>query len=51
MRAVRLLLWTEAARWKNRRNMVFLVVLIIFMIGTICYVKEQEKEEQENDNV
>lgn len=47
MRTVRILLQAEAARWKNRQNIVFLVVLIIFMIGTICYVKEQKKEEPE----
>jgi len=47
MRTVRILLQAEAARWKNRQNIVFLVVLIIFMIGTICYVKEQQKEEPE----
>lgn len=51
MRTVWLLLQTEAARWKNRRNMVFLVVLIIFMIGTICYVKEQEKTEPETGKI
>ena len=47
MRTVRILLQAEAARWKNRQNIVFLVVLIIFMIGTICYVKEQKKDEPE----
>jgi len=51
MRTVWLLLRTEAARWKNRRNIGFLVVLIIFMIGTICYVKEQEKEEPETGKI
>lgn len=51
MRTVWLLLQAEAARWKNRRNIVFLVVLIIFMIGTICYVKEQEKEEPETGKI
>jgi len=47
MRTVRILLQAEAARWKNRQNIVFFVVLIIFMIGTICYVKEQKKEDPE----
>ena len=51
MRTVWLLLRAEAARWKNRRNIGFLVVLIIFMIGTICYVKEQEKEEKETGKI
>ena len=51
MRTVWLLLQAEAARWKNRRNIVFLVVLIIFMISTICYVKEQEKEEPETGKI
>lgn len=51
MRTVRILLPAEAARWKNSRNIVFLVVLIVFMIGTICYVKEQAKEEPENGKI
>ena len=51
MKTVWLLLRAEAARWKNRRNIVFLVVLIIFMIGTICYVKEHEKEEPETGKI
>lgn len=51
MRTVWLLLLAEAARWKNRRNIVFLVVLIIFMIGTICYVKEQAEEEPETGKI
>jgi ABC-2 type transport system permease protein len=51
MRTVRLLLQEEAARWKNRKNIAFLVVLIIFMIGTICYVKEQKQEEPENGKI
>ena len=51
MRTVRILLQAEAARWKNRQNIVFLVVLIIFMIGTICYVKEQKKEETETGKI
>ncbi len=42
MRTVWLLLQTEAARWKNRRNIGLLIVLIIVMISTICYVKEQQ---------
>ena len=51
MRTVRILLQAEAARWKNRQNIVFFVVLIIFMIGTICYVKEQKKEEPETGKI
>ncbi len=51
MRTVWLLLRAEAARWKNRRNIVFFIVLIIFMIGTICYVKEQKKEEPETGKI
>lgn len=51
MRTVWLLLLAEAARWKSRRNIVFLVVLIIFMIGTICYVKERNNEEPESGKI
>lgn len=39
------LLQSSVARWKNRRNIVFLIVLIIAMISTIYYVREQEKKE------
>lgn len=51
MKIVWLLLQAEAARWKNRRNIGFLVVLIIFMISTIYYIKEQEKEEPETGKI
>ena len=50
MRTVWLLLQAEAARWKNRRNIGFLIVLIIVMISTFCYVKEQEAKEEEVEN-
>lgn len=42
MRSVWLLLRAEAARWRNRKNIGFLIVLIVIMISTFCYVKEQE---------
>lgn len=42
MRAIWLLLRTEAARWKRKQSIGFLAVLIIIMIGTVCYVREQE---------
>lgn len=45
MRNVWLLLRAEAARWKNRRNIGFLIVLIVVMISTFSYVKEQEIDE------
>lgn len=45
MRTVWLLLQNSVARWKNRRNIVFLIVLIIAMISTICYVRERGKKE------
>lgn len=48
MRAVRLLLRAEAARWKNRRNIGFLIVLIIVMISTFCYVKDRKLTDTEN---
>jgi len=44
MRAVRLLLAAFAARWKNRRNIGIMLVLIIVMISTFCYVRKQEPE-------
>lgn len=46
MKAVWLLLRAEAARWRNRRNIGFLIVLIIVMVSTFCYVKEQETAEK-----
>ena len=39
---IRILLRAEAARWKNRQHIGFLIVLIIIMIGTICYVRKPE---------
>ncbi len=45
MRKVWLLLHAEAARWKSRKNIVFFIVLIVIMISTFCYVKEQETME------
>lgn len=45
MRNVWLLLRAEAARWKNRRNIGFFIVLIVIMISTFSYVKEQESLE------
>ena len=41
MRAVWLLLQASAAEWKNRRNIMFCVVLILGMIGIVCCVREQ----------
>ena len=46
MRAVRLLLAALAARWKNRRNIGVILVLIIVMISTFCYVRKQEPKEE-----
>ncbi len=51
MKTVWLLLRTEAARWKNRRNIGFLIVLIIVMISTFCYVREQGMTEVENPKI
>lgn len=51
MRNVWLLLRAEAARWKNRRNIGFLIVLIIVMISTFYYVKEQKPTEAENGKI
>lgn len=51
MRTVLLLLLAEAARWKNKRNIAFLIVLIIGMISTICYVREQKNEEQKTGKI
>lgn len=46
MRAVRLLFAAFAARWKNRRNSGVILVLIIVMISTFCYVRKQEPKEE-----
>jgi len=43
MRIIRLLLQVFAARWKNRRNIGFFIVLIVIMISTFCYVKKHEE--------
>ena len=51
MRAVRLLLAAFAARWKNRRNIGVIIVLIIVMISTFCYVKKQEPEEEKTGRI
>lgn len=45
MRTVWLMLYSSAAGWKNRRNIGFLIVLIILMISTFYYAKEQETAE------
>lgn len=45
MRNVWLLLQAEIAGWKNRRKIIWIIVLIVFMIGTFSYVREQETEE------
>ncbi len=42
MRNVWLLLRAFAAEWKNRQNIGYIIVLIIVMISTFCYVREQE---------
>ena len=47
MRNVWLLLKAFMAGWKNRRNIGFLIVLIVIMISTICYVREQERTSAE----
>lgn len=44
MRAVLLLHAAFAAKWKNRRNIGVILVLIIVMISTFCYVRKQEQE-------
>ena len=41
MRAVWLLLQASASEWKNRRNIMFCVVLILGMISIVCCVREQ----------
>ena len=51
MRAVWLLLQVFAAKWKNRRNMVKIIVLIMVMISTFCYVKKQEPEQEGNPKI
>ncbi|MBP3568301.1 MAG: ABC transporter permease [Lachnospiraceae bacterium] len=42
MRKVWLLLRAEAARWKSRKHIGFFIVLIVIMISTFCYVREQK---------
>ena len=51
MGAVWLLLRAEAARWKNRRNIGFLIVLIVIIISTFCYVREQEEHVTGNNKI
>lgn len=51
MRAVRLLLAANAARWKNKRNIGVMLVLIIVMISTFCYVRIQKPEQTENSKI
>jgi len=51
MRTVWLLLQVFAARWKSRRNMVGILVLIMVMISTFCYVKKQEPQKEENPKI
>lgn len=51
MRNVWLLLRVFAARWKNRQNIGYVIVLIIAMISTFCYVKEQETSEAETGKI
>lgn len=45
MKNVWLLLRAEAARWKDKRNIGFFIVLIVIVIGTFSYVREQESYE------
>ncbi|MBP3610918.1 MAG: ABC transporter permease [Lachnospiraceae bacterium] len=45
MRKVWLLLRAEAAGWKNRWNMVGMLVLIVVIIGTFSYIREQREPE------
>jgi len=47
MTNIRLLLRAEAARWKKRQYIGFLIVLIMIMIGTICYVRKPETSSNE----
>lgn len=47
MKTVWLLLQNVAAGWKNRKNIAFVIVLIIVMIGTICYVGKRDNMEAE----
>ena len=42
MKSVWLLLQVFAVGWKNRKNIAFVIVLIIAVIGTICYFRTQE---------
>lgn len=53
MRAVWLLLQAFAAKWKNRRNIRTLIVLIIVMISTFCCVRNMitEKETTEQGKI
>lgn len=51
MREVRLLLAAFAARWKSRRNIGVILVLIVIIISTFCYVRKQEPEEEKNGKI
>jgi len=47
MKTVWLLLQNLAAGWKNKKHIAFIIVLIIIMIGTICYVRKKGSIEAE----
>ena len=51
MRTVWLLLQVFAARWKSRRNMVGVIVLIIVMISTFCYVKKTDETAESSGKI
>jgi len=51
MRAVRLLLAAFAVKWKSRRNIGVMLVLIIVMISTFCCAKNQEPETEEQTKI
>lgn len=46
MRKIGLLLYAEAARWKNRKNIGWFLVLIVIMISTFSYARSQDEEEE-----
>lgn len=47
MKNIWLLLRAEAAGWKNRKHMVWMIVLIVIMVSTISYVQQQTGENTE----
>lgn len=51
MKTVWLLLQALGARWKNRRTIGFIIVLITVMISTICYVRQQTGETTESGKI